>query len=78
MPSIKSSAKKSLIGSNGKINLRVGNKVYDCYHPWNIGVVVRVLKTRVKVLFPYDPYYLFINDLVVTYDKAHLKFLRKI
>ena len=42
-------------------------QVYDFWWPWNTGIVMKVMKTRVKVRFGYD------KD--VTYDVPHLQFL---
>jgi hypothetical protein len=48
-------------------DLRVGQRVADRWFlEWGVGVVERVLKTRVKIRFPSE---------TRTYDLAHLQFL---
>ncbi len=62
---------------NSKI--KVGMKVEDTWYPlWGIGKVVKVLKTRIKVLFPYVNITGRFETLPVTYDMAHTVFLKVI
>jgi len=54
--------------------MKVGDKVYDRWWPWRVGKIIKILKTRVKIEFPN----IFGEKSIVTYDKAHLKFLEVI
>lgn len=47
---------------------KVGEKVYDRWWPWDIGVITKVLKTEIHVLF---------IDGETVYDKAHYQFLER-
>ena len=49
-----------------RVNQRVEDKGYGW---WGLGIVTKVLKTRIHIMFPVD------DDVV--YDKAHYRFLRK-
>jgi hypothetical protein len=55
---------------------KVGKRVTDSWFPsWGTGVVLKVLKTRVKILFPER------GDTVddpTVYDTPHLQFLRPV
>ena len=44
--------------------------VYDTWWPWRVGVVSKVLKTGVHVTWS--------DGEVCRYDKAHLKFLKRL
>ena len=47
--------------------IKKGHKVYDRWYLWKgIGVVLKVLKTKVKIKF---------GDEIITYDIPHLQFL---
>ena len=50
-----------------KGGFKVGDRVYDRWWPWKVGIVQKVLKTRVRVSF---------SGEVQTYDAAHQQFLR--
>ena len=53
------------------IELKEGMRVYDRWYliDWGVGIVQKILKTRVKILFT--------RKGLVTYDRAHLQFLEK-
>jgi hypothetical protein len=52
------------------VTFRRGNSVYDSWWPHRIGRVLKVLKTRLHVQWS--------DGQVVTYDKPHQRFLRKV
>jgi hypothetical protein len=54
------------------VKAKVGMKVHDSWWPWQMGKVAKVLKTRVKIVMS-SPY---ASSEVMTYDKAHLQFLK--
>jgi hypothetical protein len=60
----------SIVGGRKELDVKPGDIVYDAWWPWRLGVVVRVLKTRIKVRY---------NglDVVWSYDVAHQRFLRR-
>ena len=51
------------------VKAKVGMKVHDSWWPWQMGKVAKVFKTCVKVE-------LFSTAEIVTYDRAHLQFLK--
>lgn len=52
---------------------KVGLRVTDSWFPgWGIGKIVEVLKTRVKIRYVMDE-----GGPPITYDKAHIQFLRR-
>ncbi len=48
------------------MKIKLYSQVYDRWWPWEIGTVVAILKTRIKVRFEGE---------IRTYDNAHTQFL---
>lgn len=66
-------------------NFKLGDKVSDTWYPEaDIGIVTKILKTRIKVYFQRVTLDYFVSDLFLharengelTYDRAHYKFLK--
>lgn len=52
-----------------KYAMRVGMLVYDRWWPWKVYRVIKILKTRVKLIG---------TEKEITFDNAHLQFLEKV
>ncbi len=51
------------------MKFKVGDVVYDRWWPWNIGRVIKILKTRTEIEFSCGR---------TMYDSAHTQFLEKV
>lgn len=51
-------------------SIRVGAKVYDRWWPWQCGVIIKKMRTKVRIRR---------NDSqIITYDRAHCQFLEPV